>query len=283
MSFSAFAKDYAIVVNGKSYDVSFLENQTALDFTGKFKDKETSLSKFGGFEYYTNSNLVIDKNAKQTSTYETGKIYFNLDYNAISFVYANHNLGSARAILIGEFKDKSILKVLEKGSNKLNVRFTDKVSAGAKKSLVVYYSCTGTTHELAQRIAAETGSDIFRLELKNPYSLNMSKCGQEAKADEEKGVYRELKAVPDLSKYDLIFAGTPVWSDAVARPVKGFLSSNNFSVKTVVPFITTWSSGMEETMAEIADLTKGAEHLEGIYQLHGQKADVKAWVKKVIK
>ena len=156
MSFSAFAKDYAIVVNGKSYDVSFLENQTALDFTGKFKDKETSLSKFGGFEYYTNSNLVIDKNAKQTSTYETGKIYFNLDYNAISFVYANHNLGSARAILIGEFKDKSILKVLEKGSNKLNVRFTDKVSAGAKKSLVVYYSCTGTTHELAQRIAAET-------------------------------------------------------------------------------------------------------------------------------
>ena len=90
--------------------------------------------------------------------------------------------------------------------------FSILISANAK-SLVVFYSLTGTTKAMAERIAEETGSDIYELQLENPYSLNGTKCSDESKADRKNNTPRKLKAIPDLSKYDTIFAGTPVWND----------------------------------------------------------------------
>lgn len=125
LSFSAFAKDYLLLVNGNSYEFSLSENQTALDFVNTYKGKEINASKFGGFEYYVYTNLELDKNVPQTSDYEMGKIYFNIDYKAVSFAYKNHNIGKAKAILIGEIKDKSVLPILENGSNKLTFKITE--------------------------------------------------------------------------------------------------------------------------------------------------------------
>lgn len=156
------------------------------------------------------------------------------------------------------------------------------------KTLVVYYSHTGTTEKLAKRIASATNADIFRLELVKPYSANSQECSTQAKEDAKNNVYRELKAVPDLSKYDTIFIGTPVWSGDVCRPLLGFLVSQNeksgiYKGKTVIPFLTTWSSGAETTLQTIVDLTKDANHLEGIAQFHGETVDVDAWLEKIFK
>ena len=63
--------------------------------------------------------------------------------------------------------------------------FSILISANAK-SLVVFYSLTGTTKAMAERIAEETGSDIFELQLENPYSFNGTKCSDESKADKKK-------------------------------------------------------------------------------------------------
>ena len=150
------------------------------------------------------------------------------------------------------------------------------------KSLVVYYSLTGTTKELAGRIALETGSDLFELELKKPYSRNMSECDKESKADRLNKVQRELKAQPDLSKYDTVFIGSPVWSNDLANPVETWILQNQKELgsKTVVPFCTWWTGGNEFVLTAIKNLSTSKSVKPGLSQRHGEKADVKAWIEK---
>lgn len=153
--------------------------------------------------------------------------------------------------------------------------FSILISANAK-SLVFFYSLTGTTKTMAERIAEETGSVIFELQLVNPYSLNGTKCSEESKADKKNNTPRKLK-------YDTIFAGTPVWNDYVANPLETWLLSEqkNLAGKTVVPFCTYWSTGNKETLKAIGELSTSKKVKEGLSQAHGEKADIKSWIKKI--
>ena len=94
---------------------------------------------------------------------------------------------------------------------------------------------------------------------------------------------RKLKTVPDLSKYDTIFVGTPVWNDYVANPLETWLLSEqkNLVVKTVISFCTYWSSGNKETLKAIGELSTSKKLKEGLSQAHGEKADIKSWIKKI--
>lgn len=160
--------------------------------------------------------------------------------------------------------------------------FSILISANAK-SLVVFYSLTGTTKAMAERIAKETDSDIFELELVNPYSLNGTKCSEESKTDRKNNTPRKIKSVPNLSEYDTIFAGSPVWNDYVANPLETWLLSEQKTLagKTVVPFCTYWSTGNIETLKAIGDLSSSKNVEEGLSQAHGEKADIKKWIKKI--
>lgn len=164
----------------------------------------------------------------------------------------------------------------------ITLLFSILISASAK-SLVVFYSLTGTTKAMAERIAEETGSDIFELQLEKPYSLNGTKCSDESKADRKNNTPRKIKSAPDFSEYDTVFAGTPVWNDYVANPLESWLVSEqkNLAEKTVVPFCTYWSTGNKETLKAIGDLSSSKKVKEGLSQAHGEKADIKGWIKKI--
>ena len=270
---------------GKSYELNLFKNKTAEVFAEKVNGKSLSMTKYGGFEFYSYTALDYGKSDSSTSAYKAGHVYYNLDFQAISVAYADHSIGSAKAVEIGEFADKSVcgaLKNLSSGSVFVFKKSESaaSVSSGSKK-LVVYYSLTETTAKFAKRIADETGADLFRLECKVPYSKNMNECDRESKADIKNGVHRELASVPDLSGYDVVFVGTPVWSDDIANPVETFLLQADLSGKTVVPFCTYWSSGRDLTLKRICDLSKGAKFLDGIGQAHAQTADISSWLKKI--
>lgn len=277
---------------GKSYELNLSQNKTAEAFAEKVNGKSLSMSKYGGFEFYSYTALDYEKSDFSTSAYKAGHVYYNLDFKAISVAYADHSIGSAKAVEIGEFADKSVcgaLKNLSSGSvfafslAESVAAVSEKspvVSSGSKK-LVVYYSLTETTAKLAKRIADETGADLFRLDCKVPYSKNMNECDRESKADIKNRVHRELASVPNLSGCDVVFVGTPVWSDDMANPVETFLLQADLRGKTVVPFCTYWSSGRDSTLRRICDLSKGAKTLDGIGQAHAQTADVSSWLKKI--
>lgn len=151
------------------------------------------------------------------------------------------------------------------------------------KSLVVFYSLTGTTKEFAGRISRESQSDIFELELENPYSTNGTTCDKESKADRKNNIQRKLKSMPDLSKYDTVFIGSPVWSNDLANPVEIWINLNQkeLSQKTIIPFCTYWSTGKNEVLDRIKTLCNSKNTKKGIGQSHGEKTDVKKFLGEI--
>ena len=288
---SIFAQSQSINIEfgGKSYELNLSRNKTAETFAKNLDGKSLPMTKYGGFEFYSYTALDYGKSDATTSAYKVGHVYYNLDFNAISIAYVDHNIGSVKAVEIGEFSDKSVCDALKNLSNGSIFSFKKSKSAAVgsvkssadSKKLVVYYSLTETTAKLAKRIADESGADLFRLDCKVPYLKNMSECDRESKADIKNGVHRELASIPNLSGYDVIFVGTPVWSDGMANPVETFLLQSDLRGKTVVPFCTYWSSGRDSTLRRISDLSKGAKSLDGIGQAHAQTADVSSWLKKI--
>lgn len=110
------------------------------------------------------------------------------------------------------------------------------------KVLVIYYSWTGHTQDIAQRIAQRTGADVFRLQTQEPLSkapwiyLTLKRQLSTQK-------YPALQhPLPDVSGYDVVFVGSPVWWYTAATPMLQFLQEMDFKGKKVVPFSTQGSN-----------------------------------------
>ncbi len=105
------------------------------------------------------------------------------------------------------------------------------------KTLIVYYSLTNTTETVAKEIQAKTGADIYLLTPQTPYSPDHDTTVTDMTAERERGVIRELTGtLPDLSAYDTILIGSPVWSREPSNPVQKYLSLTDFGGKTVAGF-----------------------------------------------
>lgn len=118
-SVSIFAQSQSINIEfgGRSYELNLSQNKTAEIFAKNLDNKSLSMTKYGGFEFYSYTSLDYDKSDETTSTYKAGRIYYNLNFQAISVAYADHSIGSAKAVEIGEFEDKSVCDVLKNLSN----------------------------------------------------------------------------------------------------------------------------------------------------------------------
>lgn len=93
-------------VGSRIFEIQLENNPVAKEFVKFASDKDLKMQKYGGFEFYVYQRLNAG-NEQKTSKYEKGKIYYNTTYNAISFAYADHDLGKAEAVLIGSFTDTS--------------------------------------------------------------------------------------------------------------------------------------------------------------------------------
>lgn len=123
------------------------------------------------------------------------------------------------------------------------------------KSIVIYFSQTGTTKNVAEEIRANTNADLAELRLENPYPSTFdSTIAQVARERETKVWPRLLNAKMDLSKYDTVYLGYPIMFGTFAPPIYAFLDSNGLKGKTIVPFCTYGSGGMQNAEAELKAL-----------------------------
>lgn len=108
------------------------------------------------------------------------------------------------------------------------------------KTLIVYFSFTaGNTKSIAEKIQKEIGGDIVRLETVKPYPKDYETVVSQGQREVERGYKLELKPLGvDVKDYDRIIVGSPTWWYKMAPAVLTFLSSNDFSGKEVVPFMT---------------------------------------------
>ena len=114
-----------------------------------------------------------------------------------------------------------------------------------QKTLVLYYSETGTTKTVAQELQKQLNADIEEIEAVVPYTGIFQETIQRGQREMQSG---EMPAIKPLKKqianYDIIFLGYPIWFGTYANPIITLVKEQDFAGKTVVPFCTFGSGGL---------------------------------------
>lgn len=152
--------------------------------------------------------------------------------------------------------------------------------------LVAYYSGTGNTAAVAEDIADDLDADIFEITPTEPYTqedLDWTEDGSRVNAEHEDETLRDIPLVqvtPDsFSEYDTVFVGYPIWWGIAAWPVDNFVSGNDFTGKTVVPFCTSTSSGLGDSGKLLEELAGTGTWMEGHrFPSSATAEDVSSWL-----
>ena len=109
-----------------------------------------------------------------------------------------------------------------------------------KKLLIVYYSWSnGNTERIAKRLQSAAGGDLLRIDTAEPYAGSYDDVVAQGQREVDRGFEPALKPLAlDPADYDVIAVGTPTWWYTMAPAVKTFLHGQDFTGKTVVPFMT---------------------------------------------
>lgn len=133
-----------------------------------------------------------------------------------------------------------------------------------RKILVAYFSWSGNTRDAAKYIANKLSADEFEIIREKAYPTEYEPCTVEAKKEKEAGERPTIKGlVEDMSQYDVIFVGVPVWWYTAPMPVFSFLGQYDLKDKTVIPFCTCYTAEYE-TLTDIVKATPESKHLEGL-------------------
>ena len=124
--------------------------------------------------------------------------------------------------------------------------------------LVAYFSCTGNTEAAAETAAELLSADLYEIVPEDPYTEEDLAYNSSTRASEEQQDPNARPAisdeVEDMSRYDTVLVGYPIWSGQAPRIINTFLESNDFSGKTVIPFCTSSSDGIEDSEEALHDL-----------------------------
>lgn len=154
----------------------------------------------------------------------------------------------------------------------------------AEKSLVTYFSVTGTTKAVAERLAEASGADLFEIEPKEPYtSEDLDWRNPKSRASLEHADPSSRPAVKGMPKnldsYDVVFVGFPIWWYTAPNIVKTFLESGDFTGKSLALFATSGSSGMGDTEPELVELAPDAWWLGADrFDANVSVAELKEWI-----
>ncbi|MGI6221444.1 MAG: flavodoxin [Coriobacteriales bacterium] len=156
------------------------------------------------------------------------------------------------------------------------------------KTLVAYFSASGTTARVAKELAAATGADLFEIAPEVPYTgadLNWQDRKSRTTFEMNDEACRPGIAgeVADMAAYDTVFLGFPVWWYVEPRIIDTFLEAYDFSGKTIVPFATSGGSGLGRAPQRMQGLVPGARVLSGSL-LNGRPSQAKLakWAEKAL-
>ena len=152
------------------------------------------------------------------------------------------------------------------------------------KTLVAYFSASGVTKKAAEKLASAAKADIYEIKPAVPYTkadLNwMDKKSRSSVEMGNKSFRPEIvKDDLDLSQYDTILVGFPIWWYVAPTIINTFLESYDFAGKKIVLFATSGGSGFGNTVKELKPSAPGAEIMEGKLLNRAADKDIDALIK----
>ncbi len=158
-------------------------------------------------------------------------------------------------------------------------------AASGSNILVAYFSCTGTTEQIAQWIVGATGADSYQIIPEMPYTeddLNYNNSSSRANQEQADSSARPAisGSVEEIEQYDVIFLGYPIWHGQAPRIISTFLESYDFSDVTIVPFCTSHSSGVGSSAENLHSLCSDAVAWMDGQRFSGDatESDVVEWI-----
>ena len=146
-----------------------------------------------------------------------------------------------------------------------NTDYDSDVDATTSASVVVEDGQRqGTTELIARMIAEQTGGDLHLIETADAYPTDFNDVVSQNHQEIANGIRPALSSSVDVSGYDVIFVGYPVWASNTPAPVLSFLESQSLSGKTVIPFCTHDGYGAGSSYSSIRNSSSGATVEQGL-------------------
>lgn len=162
-----------------------------------------------------------------------------------------------------------------------------------KKMLVVYYSWSnGNTKQIAEQLAKATGAELAEIDTVQPYTGSYDEVVDQGQREVNAGYKPEIKPLTvNIQDYDVIAVGTPTWWYTMAPAVLTFLSAQDFTGKTVIPFMTNggWPGHVIKDMKANCKGAEFAHEMEiqfdstGGAHMETPEKKIDAWIEAVKK
>lgn len=151
------------------------------------------------------------------------------------------------------------------------------------KSLVAYFSCTGNTKAVAERIAELTGADLYEIVPAEPYTdEDLNYNNNDCRANREMNDSSARPAIGsdsiDISDYDTVYIGYPIWWGTMPRIINTFLDTYDLSNKTVMPFCTSGSSGISKSVSDMKAEEPDADIRDGLRASGSSDSGINEWL-----
>jgi len=154
------------------------------------------------------------------------------------------------------------------------------------KQLVAFFSASGVTAKLSANLASAIEADLYEIKPEKLYTIKdldwMDKNSRSSVEMNDRSSRPAIDGkVEDMSAYDTVYVGFPIWWYREPSIIDTFMESYDFTGKKIVPFATSGGSGMGECSKNIQSLAKGANVVEGKkFSPNVSQYELKAWARE---
>ena len=155
------------------------------------------------------------------------------------------------------------------------------------RQLVAYFSASGMTAKVAERLSEAIGADLYEIEPQVAYTkADLDWMDKTSRSTIEMNDPASRPAISgqrdNMDTYDTVYVGFPIWWYVAPTIINTFLESYDFNGKTIIPFATSGGSGMGKTNEKLQPSCPGAKLLEGkVLPSNITIAELNAWVESL--
>ena len=149
------------------------------------------------------------------------------------------------------------------------------------KAAVIYYSRSGITKKIAEKVQARFSADMYFVEPEKAYGNMASAILRVIREKAGKKTPAVKTETADFSAYDTVFIGFPVWAATMPDFFREYLSRADLAGKRIIPFVTAGNNGRESSLQTLKNLLPGSEITDYFYTSMKEKADEDAWLEGI--
>ena len=156
------------------------------------------------------------------------------------------------------------------------------------RKLVAYFSASGVTAKVAEKLSEAIGADLYAIEPEVPYTkADLDWMDKKSRSTIEMNNPASRPAIAgkrdNMNDYDTVFVGFPIWWYVAPTIINTFLESYDLTGKTIIPFATSGGSDMGKTNEKLLPSCKGAKLLDGkVFKASVSGADLAKWAEGLV-